>query len=81
MHSANDTLFPGFGTEVAAWWAACNKCDPVPGPPMESGCVAYPHCTGDVATWYCEGTDSHITWPALNAEIIKFFSAVGKAQK
>lgn len=81
MHSADDKLFPGFGAEVAAWWAACNKCNPTPGPLMENGCVAYPNCAGGVATWYCEGAGSHATWPPLSASIIKFFSAAGGSQK
>lgn len=79
MHSANDTHFPGFGTEAAAWWAACNRCDPTPSDPMLNGCRAYPNCAGGAATWYCEGTGSHAAWPALNDSLIKFFSAVGDA--
>ncbi|MGH7961281.1 MAG: alpha/beta hydrolase family esterase [Candidatus Binatia bacterium] len=81
MHGARDRHFPGFGSEVAAWWAACNKCDPTPGPPMENGCIAYPRCTDDVTTWYCEGNGSHATWPALNTAIVKFFSAVSNVRK
>lgn len=73
MHSANDSLFPGFGAQAAAWWAACNKCDPTPSGPMGDGCVAYPNCAGGVVTLYCEGAGSHTTWPPLNQSIIKFF--------
>lgn len=73
MHSADDRHFPGFGAEVAAWWAGCNQCEATPGSPMANGCVAYPHCADNVATWYCEGKGSHSTWPTLNAEMIKFF--------
>jgi polyhydroxybutyrate depolymerase len=74
MHSANDHLFPGFGVQAAAWWAVCNGCDPAP-TPIDNGCVAYPHCTRGVMTWYCEGTGSHTTWLALNQAILHFFSS------
>ena len=75
LHSAKDALFPGFGAEAAAWWAACNQCDPNPGRPGDNGCVAYPNCADGVTTLYCEGTEDHAKWPSLNPSLIKFFSS------
>lgn len=77
MHSANDSLFPGFGSEVAAWWAACNKCAPSPTESMANGCTAYPHCADCVATLYCEGAEQHARWPGLNDAVIDFFRSAG----
>lgn len=73
LHSANDTLFPGFGAQAARWWAACNKCDLTPRGSADNGCVAYPNCAGGVVTLYCEGTGPHPLWPAFNQTIIRFF--------
>jgi len=77
LHSANDTLFPGFGAEIAAWWAACNECDPTPSDPVGNGCLAYLNCANNVTTLYCEGNGAHPTWPALNESLIHFFSSAG----
>jgi Poly(3-hydroxybutyrate) depolymerase len=79
MHSAKDTLFPGFGAEAAAWWAACNQCDPIPGKQMDNGCVAYPNCADGVITQYCEGLEHHAKWLSLNQSIVDFFSSVDVA--
>jgi polyhydroxybutyrate depolymerase len=75
MHSAKDELFPGFGTEAAAWWAACNQCDSTPQKAGDNGCVIFPNCAGGVTTQYCEGTEPHENWPALTQPIIDFFAA------
>jgi polyhydroxybutyrate depolymerase len=76
MHSARDRLFPGFGAEAAAWWAACNRCDPTPRR-TANGCVSYPNCAEGVTTQYCEGQSPHARWPGLNQSMIDFFTAVG----
>jgi polyhydroxybutyrate depolymerase len=73
MHSARDRLFPGFGAEAAAWWAACNRCDPTPRR-LADGCVIYPNCAEGVATRYCEGQSPHSRWPDMNQSIIDFFA-------
>jgi polyhydroxybutyrate depolymerase len=78
IHSAKDTLFPGFGAEAAAWWATCNQCERTPEMRMDKGCVTYPNCAGGVTTQYCEGTEPHARWPALNQPIIDFFTAAGR---
>jgi polyhydroxybutyrate depolymerase len=79
IHSAKDTLFPGFGAEAAAWWAACNQCERTPEIRMDKGCVTYPNCAGGVITQYCEGTEPHARWPALNQSIIDFFIVAGRS--
>lgn len=76
MHSSEDTLFPGFGAEAAAWWAACNQCGRTPGVRTADGCVTYPNCARGVTTRYCEGTGPHADWPALNQSLIDFFIGV-----
>lgn len=75
MHSSEDTLFPGFGAEAAAWWAGCNQCGRTPGVRTSDGCVTYPNCARGVTTRYCEGTGPHADWPALNLSLIDFFIA------
>lgn len=75
MHSAKDRLFPGYGIESAGWWAACNKCDPIPDK-LDNGCAVYSGCANGVATWYCEGDQPHSQWPGLNKNLLDFFTAV-----
>ena len=75
MHSEKDTHFPGFGKQAADWWAACNGCDSVPSQQIDDSCNAYPNCTNQVATWYCEGANSHADWPQINASMIQFFTS------
>jgi polyhydroxybutyrate depolymerase len=74
MHGANDSLFPGWGAQTSAWWAACNGCDVAKTKKMEGGCVAYQKCRSGGATLYCEGAGSHRDWPDLNRVMIEFFA-------
>lgn len=72
MHSSNDHVFPGYGKEAFGWWAACNRCDPIP-EKMGNGCLAYSGCANGVKTWYCEGNKPHSQWPEINDTVINFF--------
>jgi polyhydroxybutyrate depolymerase len=75
MHSANDSLFRGWGTKTGAWWAACNKCDVAATKKIDGGCIAYQKCAPGGATLYCEGTGSHREWPTkLNRLMLDFFA-------
>lgn len=77
MHSANDHLFPGYGAESSGWWAACNKCDPIP-EKIDNGCIGYTGCANGVKTWYCEGNKPHAQWPEINSTLLRFLSSVGR---
>lgn len=81
LHSANDVLFPGFGAEAAAWWAACNQCERTPQQRMDNACVTYPNCAAGVTTQYCEGTQPHGKWPSLTQSIIDFFAHAGRPSR
>ncbi|MBH0205850.1 MAG: poly(3-hydroxybutyrate) depolymerase [Nitrospira sp.] len=74
MHGVNDSLFPGWGAQTSAWWAACNGCDAAKWKKVEGGCVAYQGCAPGGATLYCEGTGGHRDWPDLNRVMIEFFA-------
>ncbi len=74
MHSKNDKLFPGWGTQTSAWWAGCNHCDVTKTKVLKGGCRAYQGCASGGATLYCEGTGSHRDWPNLNRIILDFFT-------
>lgn len=74
MHSKNDSLFPGWGTQTAAWWAGCNRCDVTKTKPVEGGCRAYQGCASGGATLYCERAGSHREWPNLNQVMLEFFA-------
>lgn len=76
LHSADDSLFPGFGAQTTAWWAACNRCDAKPTPAADGVCVAYASCANGVQTLYCEGHGHHAKWPALNERLLEFLKAV-----
>ena len=73
MHGATDSLFPGWGAQTSAWWAACNGCDATKTKKVEGGCTAYQGCRSGGATLYCEGAGSHRDWPNLNRVMIEFF--------
>lgn len=73
MHSKNDNLFPGWGSQTSVWWAGCNHCDVTKTKTVEGGCRAYQGCASGGATLYCEGTGSHRDWPNLNRVMLEFF--------
>ena len=79
MHSANDHLFPGYGAETASWLAACNKCRAGSVEEDENGCVSYSGCRANSKTIYCEGTDAHRQWPALNTALLSFFVDIDRS--
>ncbi len=72
MHSSKDRLFPGYGQQAVGWWAACNKCDPIPDK-IANGCSSYSGCAGGVKTLYCEGDQIHSHWPERSQDIVEFF--------
>ena len=74
IHSSNDTLFPlpEYGKDAARWWAACNRCE-ARGEPQPGGrCERFAGCAAGKITLYCETTEGHRHWPALNAELLAF---------
>jgi polyhydroxybutyrate depolymerase len=75
VHSRADTLFPppAYGEHAARWWAACNRCDPLPGARDEDGCTEYRGCAPGVRTRYCEVDNAHHEWPRVNAALLRFF--------
>ena len=77
MHSANDSLFPGYGMETVLWWASCNQCDLNSSVTLNNGCIAYNACADHSQVWYCEGSGPHSQWPGKNESIIDFFTQVG----
>jgi polyhydroxybutyrate depolymerase len=74
QHGRHDDLFPGFGGEAAAWWAACNGCRAEP-ERRADGCLAYPGCRAGGATLYCEHEGRHVDWPRRNERILEFFES------
>jgi len=72
MHGTQDTLFPGWGREAAQWWVHCNGCAAPAADPDPSGCVAYSNCAGAAPVLYCEGPQSHLEWPGLEARVVEF---------
>lgn len=80
MHSSNDKLFSGWGTQTSAWWADCNHCDVTKTKNVEGGCLAYQGCATNGLTLYCEGTGSHREWPNLNRVMLDFFAHPEKFQ-
>lgn len=74
MHNKQDSLFPGWGSQTVAWWAACNRCDSAEKKSVEGGCLAYQGCASGGATLFCEGTGGHRDWPNFNRTMIEFFA-------
>ncbi len=77
IHSKRDELFPGFGQETAAWWAACHQCQPDLGPPRSDGCRSFAGCAPGADTLMCETDDAHAEWPALTQSMLAFLSKIG----
>ncbi len=73
MHGAKDDHFPGYGAQIAAWWARCNQCDRRATRGLANGCIAWATCARGAPTVYCEGTGDHGTWPGLNDTLVRFF--------
>jgi polyhydroxybutyrate depolymerase len=79
MHGKHDRLFPGWGAQAAAWWAACNGCDrSTPPEPDGKRCVAYRGCAAGGPTRYCESEQSHAEWPGLNEVLVRFLRHGGE---
>lgn len=76
MHSARDSLFPGYGSQAAKWWANCNGCDLLDTEDLPNGCTAFKNCSDGALTWYCEGRGIHSSWPERNEDIIAFLTRV-----
>lgn len=74
MHNKGDKHFPGFGREVADWWASCNKCSASTRSSDRNGCVEYVDCHTDAKTLFCEAEGSHYYWPGEEFNPIGFFS-------
>jgi len=74
MHSDNDNLFPGYGAEIADWWADCNRCSKEKKKALGDGCVEFEGCAA--RTVFCRGTGGHTRWPGRNAGIIDFLRSV-----
>ncbi|MGH8582990.1 MAG: alpha/beta hydrolase family esterase [Gammaproteobacteria bacterium] len=79
VHSKDDEEFPGYGAEVAKWWASCNRCGEAASEPR-GGCRDYPACAEGVTTRYCEVSGEHGEWHGLNSALLEFFSAAGRAK-
>jgi polyhydroxybutyrate depolymerase len=81
MHSRDDNLFPGYGTQIANWWAKCNRCEGADvatdiATTMTNGgyCHEFSGCAAK--TLFCPGTGPHIQWPGRNREILDFLRTV-----
>jgi poly(3-hydroxybutyrate) depolymerase len=72
LHSREDEHFPGFGADLARWWARCQQCKSRDVAVTAGACLDYDACAGGVR--YCEGHGGHRRWPAINDEILDFFS-------
>lgn len=70
LHGADDTHFPGFGREVAAWWSACNGCTGQ-GRVGPDSCRTYEGCAAE--TVYCEPDRSHWRWAGDPQDVMSFF--------
>ena len=81
VHSKNDGLFPGYGSQARDWWVTCNGCAATPGAALADGCVPYIGCAGGAAVQYCETAGAHSSWATqLNSSILAFFKRFQRKQ-
>jgi len=74
LHSAQDELFPRFGSDAATWWVTCNGCDAGKTTQQAGGCISYSGCRDGVDVQYCETAGLHHVWTNHNAEMLAFFA-------
>lgn len=77
MHSRDDNLFPGYGTQIANWWARCNRCEGSDAATTMSNnerCHAFAGCAAK--TLFCPGVGPHVQWPGRNRDILDFLQTV-----
>lgn len=72
-HATADKTFPGWGEEVANWWAVCNRCE-LKSRPLSDGCVQYEGCDPRGPTRYCATPGGHARWPANADAIVRFLA-------
>jgi polyhydroxybutyrate depolymerase len=68
-HGSEDSHFPGYGRDAAAFWRRCNGCSDA----VETdahGCIRYRGCVAE--TVYCEPARSHWRW-AVDAPAVMDF--------
>jgi polyhydroxybutyrate depolymerase len=78
MHGSGDTHFPGWGAEMAAWWAQCNRCTGERGTADADGCAAYNGCAAGAPVVYCEVPMKHTQWPGLQDRMTDFLLSDGR---
>lgn len=73
MHNQGDNHFPGYGSEVAAWWASCNQCGETSVSEAHPDCVEYQACVDGVRTLFCQAEGNHAHWPGFRHDVMGFF--------
>ena len=68
----NDQLFPGYGGDLARWWAECHQCT-LETESFTSQCQAFKGCTNDVEIAICTSPGRHQDWPNASHDIVEFF--------
>lgn len=76
LHSREDERFPGYGEELAAWWAQCNGCGTRSASADENGCVSYARCAAP--TRFCATSGAHSRWPGTAKAILPFFTEISQ---
>ncbi|MEM7542794.1 MAG: poly(3-hydroxybutyrate) depolymerase [Pseudomonadota bacterium] len=72
LQMSNDELFPGYGAEMAAWWARCGACDETPRE-IGLGCSSFENCLKGTAHTLCTSDGGHRQWSSRNDVILSFF--------
>lgn len=72
LQNNEDDLFPGYGEDLAAWWAVCNQCSNSTRP-VTADCREYIDCATQTETLICSHPGTHSQWPSMNEAILEFF--------
>lgn len=81
MHNQDDKHFPGYGSEVAAWWANCNQCGESSASETHPDCVEYQACADGVRTLFCQAEGNHANWPGFHHDVVGFFDELRAYQQ
>ena len=72
MHSADDDLFPAYGSSARDWWLGCNDCASGGMHRDEEACEIYNRCAAGTMVKYCESQGGHRMWPQQREHVLDF---------
>jgi polyhydroxybutyrate depolymerase len=75
-HNHLDDRFPGFGRDVASYWAACGGCRALDAAEVPTDtCQRFSGCAHDLKVMYCEVSTPHKSFPPIVPQALEFLES------